>query len=114
MASRSVYFFGDASQETNSGLRRVLSARRDGTVLSLFLDLASSALQYEVSQLSLVDRKELPDFHDLHNLVQDDFDESKRHPALHPTEVVLTQLAHFIASAYPPVCLSKHVSQLIY
>jgi hypothetical protein len=61
------------------------------------LKLAQAALQEEVAHVPPIDRNGLPDFHNLQELVQDNFRENARHPALHPTEIVLVQLGHFIA-----------------
>ena len=95
--SRSIIFFADGSEETHSVLRKVLLARASGTLLDRFLEQAQRALQQESQQVPSVDRKGLPDFGNLLNLLSDDFDESSRHPALHPTEIVLVQLGQFIA-----------------
>jgi Starter unit:ACP transacylase in aflatoxin biosynthesis len=94
---RSILFFADGSQETHSGLRKILNVQTEGSLLSRFLNLVASALQNEVYNVASVDRDGLPDFHDLHGMVQENFEESARHPALHPTEIVLVQLANFIA-----------------
>ena len=97
LAARSIIFFADGSYETHSGLCRILLAEAEGSLLSHFLRRVSSALQEEYAQVPLVDRDGLPDFYNLHDLVCENFDESTRHPALHPAEIVLVQLGHFIA-----------------
>ena len=96
-ATRSIIFFADGSQETHTGLRRILLAQAEGTLLFRFLSSATIALQEELLQVAPQNREGLPDFQSLHELVHDTFDESSRHPALHPTEIVLVQLGHFIA-----------------
>ncbi|KKA17749.1 Polyketide synthase, partial [Rasamsonia emersonii CBS 393.64] len=64
-ASRSIIFFADGSQETHTGLRRILHAQTAGSLLSRFLDRVKCALQEEVARVPPVDRNGLPDFHNL-------------------------------------------------
>ena len=94
---RSIFVFADGSQETHSGLRQLLYARAQGSLLSRFLGYVKSALQEEVSRIPKPDRDGLPEIYSLHDLLQDNFCESRRHPALHPAEIALVQLGHFIA-----------------
>ena len=98
----SIIFFGDGSQENQSVLRRVLSAEVNGTLLSRYLSGVRSALRGELQKLPFVDRQGLPVLDSLHELANEEFDESIRHPALHPTELVLVQLGQFIASVTHP------------
>lgn len=96
-STRSIIFFADGSEETQSGLRRLLHTHPGGSLLSRFLGEVTSALRQEFRYVHPVDRDGLPALENLHELVNDPFDESVRHPALHPTEIVLVHLGHFIA-----------------
>ena len=94
---KSIVFFGDGSNETQTALDRILLAQEENTLLSLFLNRVRVVLQEEYQKLSPIDREEIPSFHDLFCLVRKEHDDSRPHPALHPTELVLVQLAYFIA-----------------
>lgn len=96
-STKSIIFFADGSEETQSGLRRLLLAHPGGSLLSRFLSDVTSALRQELQYIPPVDRDGLPALESLSELVNDPFDESIRHPALHPTEIVLVHLGHFIA-----------------
>ena len=95
--ARSVVFFADGSEETHTVLRKVLFSRTTGTLLDRFLEQARVALQNELRAVPSIDRDGLPDFNNLAEILSDSFDESRRHPSLHPTEIVLVQLGQFIA-----------------
>ena len=94
--SRSILFFADGSEDIQTALGRILLAQKEGSTLWQFLVRVQSALQDEYGRLPYLNRKGLPDFQNLHQLVRQPDDEAP-HPALHPTELVLGQLAHFIA-----------------
>ncbi|KAL9130124.1 MAG: hypothetical protein Q9217_001598 [Psora testacea] len=95
---RYIIFFGDGSHETQSLLSSILRASKEDTLLSLFLSRVSSVLKEECTRLSQTDREGLPNFQDLDNLIRKTGDDRRPHPALHPTELVLSQLAQFIGS----------------
>ena len=94
---QSIIFFGDGSNETQTALSRTLLAQKKDSLLALFLSRVSFSLQEEYNKLSPLDRRGIPSFHDLDGLVRRNSDDRRPHPALHPTELVLVQLAHFIA-----------------
>ncbi len=93
---KSINFFADGSHETQSPLSQILLAQRSGSLLASFLSRVSAALQEEYRKLPTADREGIPSFHNLHCLVRQPGDQSQPHPALHPTELVLVQLACFI------------------
>ena len=95
--ARSVVFFADGSEETHTVLRKVLFSQTSGTLLDRFLEQARVTLQAELQAVPAIERDGLPDFNNLSELLNDRFDESHRHPALHPTEIVLVQLGQFIS-----------------
>ena len=61
-----------------------------------FLMRVSAALQEEYRKLPTADREGIRSFHILHCLVRQPGDQNQAYPALHPTELVLVQLACFI------------------
>ena len=94
---RSINFFGDGSQDTQTPLSQILLAQKAGSLLASFLSRVSAALQDEYRQLPVADREGIPSFHNLKCLLRQPGDKSPMHPALHPTELVLVHLACFIA-----------------
>ena len=94
---KSIIFFADGSEETQAVLQRVLLSRTFGSLLDRFLEQSRQVLQEELRKIPQIDRAGLPEFHNLSDFLSDKFDESLRHPALHPTEIVLAQLGSFIA-----------------
>lgn len=94
---RSINFFGDGSQDTQTPLNELLLAQKDGSLLALFLNRVSAALQEEYRKIPRTDLEGIPSFHDLYCLVRQPGDKTRPHPALHPAELVLVQLACFIA-----------------
>ena len=95
--SRSIIFFADGSEETQTVLQKVLFSRISGSLLDRFLEQSRQVLQEELRRIPQIDRAGLPEFHHLSDFLSETFDESLRHPALHPTEIVLAQLGNFIA-----------------
>jgi iron transport multicopper oxidase len=94
---KSLLFFGDGSQETQTALSQILLSQKQDSLLGSFLTRARSALQDEYMKLSQSDRDGIPDFQDLYCLLRRPGDEKPPHPALHPVEIALVQLAYFIA-----------------
>ena len=94
---RSINFFGDGSQDTQIPLSQILLAQRDGSLLNQFISRVSAALRDEYWKLPVADRYGIPTFQNLNCLVRQPGDQSRPHPALHPTELVLVHLACFIA-----------------
>ncbi|MCJ1251163.1 hypothetical protein MMC30_008394 [Trapelia coarctata] len=97
MQEKCVLFFADGSQETGNLLTRILKRQPTVDLLSSFLEGSRHALQAEYSRLSTAHRNTLPNFSDLRCIVQSQTP-GRRHTALHSVEVVLVQLAYFIAS----------------
>ncbi|KAL9119419.1 MAG: hypothetical protein Q9187_004027 [Circinaria calcarea] len=95
--SRSIIFFADGAEDVQTALSRILLTQKENSLLWQFLVRVQSALQDEYGCLPHVDRKGLPNFQNLYQLVRQPNEETP-HPALHPTELVLVQLAHFIAA----------------
>lgn len=95
--SGSIIFFADGSEDVQTALSRILLTQKEHSLLWQFLVRVQLALQDEYGRLPLVDRKGLPNFQNLYQLVRQPNEEETPHPALHPTELVLVQLAHFIA-----------------
>lgn len=93
---RSIIFFGDGSHETQTLLSQILRTAKEGTVLSHFLKRVSKVLLEECAKLAPCDREELPNFQDLNNLLRQHGEQKRPHPALHPTELILSQLGQFI------------------
>jgi hypothetical protein len=90
MSCKSLLFFGDGSQEAQTALSQILLSQKQDSLLASFLTRARSALQDEYVKLSQSDR-------DLYCLLRRPGDEKPPHPALHPVEIALVQLAYFIA-----------------
>ena len=97
VSQRSINFFGDGSQDTQTPLSQILLSQKDGSLLALFLSHVSAALQEEYKKIPTADREGIPSFHNVNCLVRQPGDQSRPHPALHPTELVLVHLACFIA-----------------
>ena len=95
--SRSLIFFADGSQETQTALSQIVLRHRKESLVTLFLSRARHALQEEYLKLSQISQKGLPDFRSLSQLVRQADDVDLPHPALHPPEIILVQLALFIA-----------------
>ena len=93
---RWILVFGDGSIETQSELSHILRANSKGPLLSDFLEKARHALCQERSKISSRVRDCIPDFQ---NSLDDFIVESGKRqqiPALHPAEIIVTQIASFI------------------
>jgi hypothetical protein len=98
MDNKKLLFFADGSQETGSFLTDILDRQGSaGILLSSFLHGTLQALKDERGRLPCHVRKHLPDIIDLRCILQPSSPGGHRHTALHSVEVVLAQLAHFIA-----------------
>ncbi len=95
--SKSIILFGDASLDTRASLSEILLARKEHSLLSLYFDRVSAALQDEYVRLPAVDRKGIPELLDLNRLTREPNSHGQPHPAVHAALLVLVQLACFIA-----------------
>ena len=94
---QSLVFFADGSQETHTALSELLLSQQTDSLLSLYLSRVKTTLQDEYTGLPQVLRNEMPNFYDLEVLTGHSKDDLRLHPALHPVQLVLVQLAQFIS-----------------
>jgi hypothetical protein len=97
IVSRSVIFFGDASQDTAAALKSFLLAINEGSLQSKFIYSAHKALQDEILKLSPLERSEFASVEDIYCLFRRGQDDNGIHPALQAAEIVALQLGSFIA-----------------
>lgn len=95
--SRSVIFFGDASQDTAAALKSFLLAINEGSLQSKFIHSVHKALQDECLKLSPLERPEFASVEDIHYLFRRCQGDNGIHPALQAAEIVTLQLGSFIA-----------------
>lgn len=91
-----ILFFGDGSLPLHPAFSRVLQARKDNSLLSIFLSRARLALQHEISKIPLPDRKGMPDLAELEILVPKEGNTTPDHQILAPAMLVIIQLGQFI------------------
>ena len=96
-ASKSIILFGDASLDTSTTLSQIFLIQEEHSLLSLFFIRVDAVLQEEYSKLSAVDRKGIPEFLCLSRLQRESNSDSQLHPAIHAAQLVLVQLACFLA-----------------
>lgn len=95
--SRSILFFGDASQDPFEALDSLIRTAKEDTLVHRFLDNACTTLQEELFRLPEVERLGLPDFGSLSHLTRYHRDGEVEHPALQTTGMVIIQLASYIS-----------------
>ena len=95
--SRSILFFGDASQDPFGALDSLIRCAKEDTLVRKFLDNARTTLQEELFRLPEVERLGLPDFESLTQLIRSHRDGELEHPALQTTGMVIIQLASYIS-----------------
>ena len=90
-----IYLFGDQTVDCQVFLRQAF--RRNGLLLTTFLDRAGNALHEEISSRSSVRyRGRIPDFSNIIELLECYSAIGLQDPALESAFVCLAQLAHFI------------------
>jgi Starter unit:ACP transacylase in aflatoxin biosynthesis len=90
-----VLIFGDQTADQAQLLKKV-TARKDNTLLSTFLERTAVALREEVERLPKIQREVLPDFLTVSNLVENYFQKGVKIPQLESCLVTIAQLSHFI------------------
>jgi hypothetical protein len=95
--SKSIIFFGDASQDTAAALKRFLLAIDEGSLQAKFIHSVHKTLQDECLKLSPSERSEIASLEDVHCLFRRHQDDNSIYPALQAAEIVLLQLGTFIA-----------------
>lgn len=95
LRERSLLFFGDLSLPIHLEFSQLLRSQKEYSFLARFLNQAKAALQAEATNLSVIERKSLPSFTDLHNLSENG--DGFNHPILAPALLVILQLGQFIS-----------------
>ena len=90
-----ILLFGDQSLDTQSFLRSQLLASRTNPLLCLFLERTTLALRQEVSELSPLERKNIPAFSSIDELADRTFPQVKPHPGIESALLCISQLAHY-------------------
>ncbi|KAL8787343.1 MAG: hypothetical protein Q9195_007802 [Heterodermia aff. obscurata] len=98
MNSRSILFFGDASQDPFGPLESLIRSAKEDSLVRRFLDNARATLQEELFRLPEAERLGLPDFQSLTHLIRYHRDGEFDHPALQTTGMVILQLASYISA----------------
>ncbi|KAJ9620672.1 hypothetical protein H2204_012227 [Knufia peltigerae] len=94
----SISFFGDGSLPLHPTFSQILQARTQRSLLSVFLHKARLALQDEISQVPIPDRKGMPDLAELECLIPNPAEKQPRdHQCLAPAMLVIIQLGQFIS-----------------
>ncbi|EED16360.1 polyketide synthase, putative [Talaromyces stipitatus ATCC 10500] len=97
LRERSIIFFGDLSLSIHPAFSQLLRSQKEHSLLSNFLNQAKSALQAEATNLSVIERKELPSLTDLYSLSESENGNASDHPILSPALLVILQLGQFIS-----------------
>lgn len=90
-----VLLFGDQSLDTRTYIRSQLVAGRTNPLLRLFLDRVTLALRQEVSELSPLDRRHIPQFSSIDELADRTYPQVKNHPGIDSALLCISQLAHY-------------------
>jgi len=90
-----VLVFGDQTADQFLLLRKV-TARKDNTLLSTFLERVSVALREEAAKLPGTQREKIPAFLTVGQLVEAYYEKGVKVPELESSLVTVAQLAHFI------------------
>ena len=93
---RWILFFGDGSSETQTLLSQILWIATKGPILIAFLERSRQALSEERSKVSLSVKDSLPSFQRSLEDFLGEPGKGQQTPALHPAEIVVTQIACFI------------------
>lgn len=93
-ATSRVYVFGDQTSEFDSGLRHLIQTKNNSLVTSFF-EKCFYALRHEIAQLPPSDRRILPRFTSIVDLLAR-YRESGPNPALESALTTVYQLGSFI------------------
>lgn len=91
-----ILFFGDGSLSLHPAYSQLLQARKNDSLLSIFLDQSRRALQLEISKIPKPDRKGMPTLSELESLIPMANDSTPDHQYLAPAMAIIIQLGQFI------------------
>ncbi|KAI9801586.1 MAG: Type I Iterative PKS [Sarcosagium campestre] len=104
-----VLLFGDQTGLSHDFLRRSLQRTQTSPVVKAFLNHAATALRLEVTHLAQAERRRIPNFTTIQELVHRHAEETVGHPAIESSLLCISQFVHFLghheehsSRAYPP------------
>lgn len=94
-----ILIFGDQTTDQCPLLRKV-TTRKDNGLLTTFLECTAAALREEVQRLGRNQRKDIPDFLTMNQLVEAYYENRVRIPQLESVFATIAQLSHFIGLVF--------------
>ncbi len=91
-----ILLFGDQALDPHAYVRSQLLAGRTNPLLCLFLQRVSVALSREIAQLSPLERKNIPSFSTVEELVDRTQSSHIFHTGIESALLCISQLAHYI------------------
>ncbi len=91
-----ILLFGDQALDPHTYVRSQLLAGRTNPLLCLFLQRVGVAINHEIAQLSPVERKYIPSFSTIEELVDRAHSSQFYHAGIESTLLCISQLAHYI------------------
>lgn len=91
-----ILLFGDQVLDPHAYIRSQLLAGRTNPLLCLFLQRVSVALSREIAQLSPLERKYIPGFSTIEELVDRNRSSQTYHAGIESALLCISQLAHYI------------------
>jgi hypothetical protein len=91
-----ILLFGDQALDPHAYVRSQLLAGRTNPLLCLFLQRVSVALSREIAQLSPLERKNIPSFSTVEELVDRTQSSQIFHTGIESALLCISQLAHYI------------------
>jgi len=91
-----ILLFGDQALDPHAYVRSQLLAGRTNPLLCLFLQRVSVALSREIAQLSPLERKYIPSFSTVEELVDRTHSSQIFHAGIESALLCISQLAHYI------------------
>ena len=95
MAEMRLLLFGDQALINRAHIQRQVLESREDAFLSLFFQRCSDALRHEISQLSPLERKDIPDFTNIAEL-NDRTSSDETHGGVQNALLCVSQIAHYI------------------
>ncbi|KAI9814067.1 MAG: Type I Iterative PKS [Pycnora praestabilis] len=94
-----IFLFGNQVEDTGSYIRRQLLLGRSNPLLSSFLQRVSLALRYEFGHLSPLERKNVPDFTTIEELVDRYYSSGVSHAGVERALLCISQLTYYMEYA---------------
>jgi len=90
-----ILLFGDQTADTQIFIRNQLVAGRTNSLLCIFLDRVAIALRQEVSELSPLERRRMPSFSTVDDLVDRAYSKEGIHPGIDSALLCISQITQY-------------------